>query len=219
MSILASGGKTWSIPKISEGTPVNQHSSFKENFKLFLVGLGMVYCVFLLASIAAMILGISAGAIFGANTYAVNPEEGFILERENERIVFSPMVLVLAILVPVSLSAILFYIDQKTELLCKTKNFYTVLGIIFTILVCATLGICHSINLSFSSTTNTDQVREWMKARYDFTPVQLKDVQDAIHGQFMYSNDPKFPAHDVYLKENNGAYYLYDAAGNELRVK
>lgn len=218
MSTLASGGKTWSIPKPSDET-TNQGFSFKEQVKFFLIGLGMIYLVFLLAAIAAIILGMVFGLIFGVQDDAVNPHEGFVLERENERIVFSPVALILAFLVPVIINTLLVLIDQKTELLEKSKTFSKVIGAIFVILAFTTLGICHSINLSFSPTTNTDQAREWMKARYDFTPFQLQNVKDAIDGQFMYSNDPKFPAHDVYLKENNGAYFLYDANGKELPTK
>lgn len=215
MSILASGGKTWSIPKSSD-TTTNLNSSYKEEFKLFLIGLGMIYCIFLVATIAAIILSLATGGIFNAKSYIINPQEGFTLQNRNDYISFSPITLILVILVPIIINSLLVLIDQKTDLLVKTKNFYKVIGVFFVILVFTALATFQSVNLSFSPTTNTDQAREWMKARYNFVPLQLQNVQDAIDGQFMYSDDPKFPAHDVYLKENNGAYYLYDSAGKEL---
>lgn len=221
MTAMATGGRIWRIPTPDSSPQPSKKDSIMEEVKSFLLGVVLIYCVLLGSGIIALFASLIINTVFNVNSSLdtpLDPQQGFALPNDVS-FTFTPTAIALFILVPLTMSTILYILHFKTNLLVSDKGFYTFICIALVISFITSLLIINELNLHPGFSQDTQKAIEWMQDRYGFNPLQLNDVQDAMKGQFMYSADPAFPAHDVYLKENSGAYYLVDSTGKELPVK
>lgn len=214
----ATGGKVWSIPKTQESQP---NSSFKNIIEEFISTLGFVYAILLVASFATMVVLLIVNTlknVFISPSIHLDPHQGYLKVKEAD-FAITPTSILLVILIPLVITFALIWIINKTSIFNNDHIFDIFMIVIFIIFFITAIFIFNDLNVHIGFNSNTAIAKEWMHERYGFNPINLSNVQDAMKGHFMYSSDPAFPAHDVYMKENNGAYFLYDSSGKELLVK
>lgn len=248
MKQFVTGGRTWILPNpelddrpftsaAATPAPHNTNASvlppptpaptpskmaeFSSFMKSFMTGMGILYLMFGIAFLLATLGVLIANLLFTVPVLTLTSEGGIIIPP-NDPLRFTTNTLAIIILTPTAINLIMAWIERKTKFL-NGKNENRNLGICVSamaiIFFTASIVIGNDVNLYTQESKHLGVLKEWMNDRYGFEAYRITELSPILNGDHMYSADPQFPAHDVYLKESNGGYLLFDSTGKELPVK
>lgn len=223
MTSFATGGKVWKIP--TDITTAKNKIFVKELAKHSIGMLPLCYMMFAgLFFLTFIGMSIIFGIAFFSNTnyqQFMNADGGIIINQHSKEISPSPLTFALILLAPYTISFIINFLEYKTSFSNLTINQAGGVSFAFiaTMLITASVVILLDSGYFIVDAPNYDSIVSWMNDRYGFEPYNRPTLTEALNGTVMYPENTDFPLRDVYLKENDGAYFLLDATGKELPVK
>lgn len=244
MASFVTGGKTWRIPVPADtlatpvmgtastsasttntGTaasyPVVKTSPVTHAIRDFIGGMGTLYMLYAGAFVVVMALQIVNAIIPKDYKENMSTEGGLELSPLTEG-KFTLTGALLLTLLPLAIYFTMNFIEKKTTFITgknENRNLAICISTIGIIFIVAMWIITYEGKMFAGGYDILNMTKAWMNDRYGFEPYHLSDLQAVVGGEHIYPQDPNFPAKDVYLKEVNGAYFLFDSAGKELPVK
>lgn len=223
MTAFVTGGKTWKLPVGTNATALppaanTLKAKVSEFGKVMLVLYGMFLGAFMVASIGLLLV-----SLFKNDGLSISATGGIIIP-ESRPFTIPIKSITLILLVPTIVFFIMELLEKKTLLFIgkhSERNGGICFAIIGLLLVVSSVIIYNDLGISAGSKAASERtdVMDWMQTRYGFDPYYMPKLDEVISGKKLYSDDASFPAHDVYLKQVDGAYLLLDAKGNELPTK